>query len=306
MVFAHAEISRIQEAGADTATVLFQTSPRPFVFLRQVKAIRKKIESFRPDVVHAHFGTITGFGTVVASTVPVVITFRGSDLNPSPSDGAVRNFVQKLLSNVAALLADTAVVVSQELRSRLWFRRVRAVVIPTGVDMAVFRPINRAEARGALGWQDRPTVLFNAGLTPAVKRLDVAQSVFELIKQNIPTARLEVLRGKTPHTELPLYLNASDCLLLTSDFEGSPDIIKEAMACNLPIVAFDVGDVRERTDGVAATAIVQRDTDAMARAAIEIIRSGQRSNGRSKIQELDAPRVRDAVLAVYQSSLAQH
>jgi glycosyltransferase involved in cell wall biosynthesis len=94
-------------------------------------------------------------------------------------------------------------------------------------------------------------------------------------------------------------MNASDCLLLTSDFEGSPDVIKEALACNLPIVSVDVGDVKERTEGVAGASIVGRDPRVIAAAAHEILDQGKRSSGRSKISELDAPRVRDAILALY-------
>lgn len=306
MVFAHAEIDRIAVSGVSTAVVPFQSSIRPDVLFRQILLIRSRIHEFRPDVVHAHFGTITAFATVLAADVPVIITFRGSDLNPSPSDGWMRNAVQNTLSNTAARFAKGIILVSRQLRSRLWFDHPNARVIPTGVDMDVFKPASRVEARENLGWSvDDPVVLFNAGLSPSVKRLDLAEQAVGVLRQRLPTVRLHVLDGRTPHQELPLYMNAADCLLVTSDFEGSPDIVKEALASNLPIVSVDVGDVRERTSGVSGVEIVARDPQALASAAERIINSATLSNGREKIAELDSNKIRDAVIEVYAEILGR-
>ena len=304
MVFAHAEIARIAASDVTTAVVPFQTSIRPDVLFRQIRSIRSRIREFQPDVVHAHFGTMTALATVLAADVPVIITFRGSDLNPSPSDGWMRNAVQNILSNTAARFAKGIILVSPQLRSRLWFDHPNARVIPTGVDMDVFKPASRAEAREKLGWRfNDPVVLFNAGLSPSVKRLDLAEQAVGLLRQRVPAVRMHVLDGRTPHQELPLYMNAADCLLVTSDFEGSPDIVKEALASNLPIVSVDVGDVRERTSGVSGAEIVARDPQALASAAERVIKSATRSNGREKIAELDSNKIRDAVIQVYEDVL---
>jgi teichuronic acid biosynthesis glycosyltransferase TuaC len=306
MVFAHSEIDRIAASGVTTAVVPFRSSMRPDVLLKQIMSIRSLIREFRPDVVHAHFGTITGFATVIAADVPVIITFRGSDLNPSPTDGWIRNGIQNVLSNTAAKFADGVIVVSRQLRSRLWFDHPKAHVIPSGVDMDAFKPSSRIEAREKLGWSfDDPVVLFNAGVNPKVKRLDLAEQAVGLLRQRVPKVRMHVLDGRTPHHELPLYMNATDCLLVTSDFEGSPDIVKEALASNLPIVSVDVGDVRERTSGVSGVEIVARDPQAIATALERIINSASRSDGRGKIAELDSNRIRDAVIKVYQETLKQ-
>ena len=161
-------------------------------------------------------------------------------------------------------------------------------------------------SRLALGWSpEEKIVLFNAGTSPRVKRLDLAEQSVELLRRRIPNVSLKVLRGLTPHDELPLHMNAADCLLLTSDFEGSPDIIKEALACNLPIVSVDVGDVKERTSGVKQTAIVARDPAAIANEIALILSSNERSNGREKISELDASKIRDAVIRVYTTILEE-
>lgn len=306
MVFAHAEIARIAATGIETDILEYSTSPRPDRLFRQILAIRSRVRQFKPDVVHAHFGTITAFATVIASNVPVVITFRGSDLNPSPSDGLIRNAVQKLLSNVAANFAKAVILVSTGLRDRLWLEHASAHVIPTGVDLDLFSPASSRLARLELGWSlEEKIVLFNAGNSPRVKRLDLAEQAVKLLQRRIPSASLKILRGLTPHDELPLQMNAADCLLLTSDFEGSPDIIKEALACNLPIVSVDAGDVKERLSGVTRTAIVPRDPVAIANELSLILSSNERSNGREKIRELDASKIRDAVIQVYTEILEE-
>ena len=304
MVFAHSEIERIAATGIETAVFPLRTSARPDRLIQQIMAIRSRIRQFKPDVVHAHYGTVTAFATVVAADVPVVITFRGSDLNPSPSDGLIRNAIQKLLSNTSARFAKAVILVSPDLRDRLWLDHRNAHVIPTGVDLDLFRPIGRTAARQKLGWSlDNPVVLFNAGNSPRVKRLDLAEQSVELLRRRISNVSMNVLRGLTPHDTLPLYMNAADCLLLTSDFEGSPDIIKEALACNLPIVSVDAGDVKERTSGVKGTAIVARDAQAIASELTRTLLLNERSDGRDKISELDAGKIRDAVIKVYQDIL---
>jgi teichuronic acid biosynthesis glycosyltransferase TuaC len=306
MVFAYAEIARIAATGIETAILPYATSARPDRVFREISAIRVRIRQFKPDVVHAHYGTITALATVIAANAPVVITFRGSDLNPSPSDGLIRNAVQKLLSNLAARFASAVILVSRELRDRLWLDHPNARVIPTGVDMDLFAPASSTLARQKLGWSlEEKIILFNAGNTPRVKRLDLAEQAVELLRQRMPGVSMKILRGLTPHDELPLHMNAADCLLLTSDFEGSPDIIKEALACNLPIVSVDVGDVKERTTGVTQSAIVARDPAVIANEMARILSLNERSNGREKIGELDASKIRDDVIQVYTEILEE-
>lgn len=269
----------------------------------QMRAQRRLVLVYRPSIVHAHYGSLTGFICALVSfvsRVPLVITYRGSDLNPSPSDGVLRSAAQKLLSRLAALGACGIICVSRQVRDKLWWGRRKAVVIPSGVDMELFQLIPQKEARRRLGWgDDERIVLFNAGRTPVVKRLDLAEASVALMRKLIGEVRLIVLYGDTPHDEMPLYLSGADCVLMTSDYEGSPNIVKEALACGLPIVSVDVGDIAERLDGVHPSRIVACDARAIGSAAAEIVLSGQRSNGRDAIRNLSATAVRDKILEVY-------
>jgi len=300
MVFAHAEIARIAASEFETKTFMFDAGSNLWRAWIEMRALRQLIRDYRPDIVHAHFGTLTSFVCALVSHVPLVITYRGSDLNYQPSDGVLRNAVQKLLSQLAALRAREIICVSQRLRDRLWWCREKVVVIPSGVDLNLFQPIPRTVARKALGWRDdERIVLFNAGRTPAVKRMDLAEASVAVVRKLVGEVRFVVLRGDIDHNEMPLYHSGADCLLVTSDSEGSPDIVKEALACGLPIVSVEVGDVTERIDGVRPSRIVARDPRAIGSAAAEIVVSGERSNGREAIRELSSTVVRDKILDVY-------
>ena len=305
MIFAHKEISRIAAAGYETKTFMLATSLNLSKIWRETVKLKRVTVLYRPDFIHAHFGTLTGFVSAFISQitgVPLVVTFRGSDLNPSPFDGKFRSVFQKILSHLAAFRAKTNICVSCQLKKRLWWCRWKTRVIPSGIDLEFFKPVGKDEARRTLGWEkDERIVCFNAGLSPDVKRLDIAERSVDEMRECIGAVRLVVLRGDVSHNKMPVYLSGSDCLLLTSDYEGSPDIIKEALSCNLPIVSVDVGDVRERLEGVIPSRIVARDPNAIASGAAEIIVSGQRSNGRGHVAEISATAVRNKILKIYES-----
>jgi teichuronic acid biosynthesis glycosyltransferase TuaC len=257
MIFAHREIAHLKHAGV--ACEIFPLAARfsLWALVRQGSALRQRAKSFPADLVHAGYGTVTAFLTVLSSPVPVVVSYRGSDLNPCPSMNWLRSFMGRILSQLAVFSAHRTICVSEQLRQRLWWRRERALVIPTGVDTAIFHPHPRNDARFELGWDPREkVVLFNAGAAPRIKRLDLAEAALEAARQICGAIRFVVLNGEVPPKEVALIMNAADCLLFTSDWEGSPAIVQEALACNLPIVSVDVGDLRERLNNVWPSEIV--------------------------------------------------
>ncbi len=303
MIFAHKEIYRIAVAGYETKIFMLATSFNPAKVWREMVRLKRTARLYRPDVIHAHFGTLTGFVSAFISqitAVPLVVTFRGSDLNPSPSDGKLRSVSQKILSHLAAYQAKANICVSCQLKKRLWWCRWKTKVIPSGIDLEYFKPVEKDEARRRLGWgKDERIVLFNAGLSPDVKRLDTAEKSVRVMRELIGDVRLVVLQGNVEHNQVPLYLSGADCLLLTSDYEGSPNIIKEALACNLPIVSVDVGDVRERLEGIIPSRIVARDPETIGIAAAEIVTSAKRSSGREHVRNISAIAVYNKILKVY-------
>jgi glycosyltransferase involved in cell wall biosynthesis len=145
-------------------------------------------------------------------------------------------------------------------------------------------------------------VLFNAGRDVALKRLDLAQAAFKRARAALPNLRLEILRGDTPPERMPLVMNAADCLLLTSDAEGSPTVVQEALASNLPVVSVDVGDVAERLAGLEGTRIAPRDPDALARTLIELLAEPGRARTRERARELSAERIARELAGLYRAA----
>lgn len=303
MVFAKRQVSSLKGSGIVCQTFLLASRTSPWVLAKEWKRLRAMIHSFCPDVVHAHFGTVTALFTILSTSLPVVVTFRGSDLNPNPSDLLLRQTVGRMFSQIAALRAARIICVSNQLQARLWWRRRNVSVIPSGVDTKIFFPRPLKTARMELGWKlDNPVVLFNAGLDPVAKRFDLAEMAIEQARKIYGDIRFIVLDGNVAPDKIPAMMNAADCLLLTSDWEGSPNVVKEAIACNLPVVTVDVGDVRERLTGVDPSRIVPRDPLDIGRAVVEILRLGKRSDGSAHIRYLSSEEVSSQIASVYRSA----
>jgi glycosyltransferase involved in cell wall biosynthesis len=274
--------------------------------MREAIRLRGEVRHFDPNLIHAHFGTVTGvFAAMMAGRRPVVITYRGGDLNVVPTADCPRASAGRILSQLAALGATRIVCVSRRLRDCLWWRRGITSVLPSGVDIDLFRPIPRAEARQRLGWEhDAPVILFNAGHDVVNKRLDLAEVAADFVRRRLPDVRMEILRGEIAPDLVPLFMNAADCLLVTSDSEGSPTIVQEAIATSLPIVSVDVGDVAERLRGISETRIVARRPDALSEALLDILQPPRRSNGREHATEISAARVAFELASLYRNTIA--
>jgi teichuronic acid biosynthesis glycosyltransferase TuaC len=304
MIFIRNDIAAIEKLGVTGRSFYLLSRTSVPVLIKEAYRFRKEIQDFKPDLVHVHYGTVSAFFCVALTRLPLVVTYQGSDLNPCTGMNTVRWGVGRLLSQLAALRADRIICVSRELKDRLWWNRARAHVLPSGVDTTVFFPCPISEARTQLRWADNEKVVVSsAGTDPRRKRLDLVKAAVKAAESRCGAIRLIVLDGTTEHKELPTLLNAADCLLMTSDWEGSPNIVKEAMACNLPVVSVDVGDVKERLRDVEPSPIVSRDPEALGAALAAILRTRKRSNGHEVIRELSAPKVAERVLSIYDETL---
>lgn len=307
--FMRQQISCLTEAGFEGDIFAFAGATyarAPHRLPADLRALRREIRRFRPDIVHAHWGSLLALMSAAGTLAgpPLVITFRGSDINPVPSERAVRSFVRIACSQAATRRAAAVICVSDELRRRLWVAGHRASVIVDGVDLGRFVPQDRRDARRLLGWrEDEHVVLFNVGNRPLVKRLDLAEAAVAEARNALGTAvRLERLSGHLPHAHMPALINAADCVLMTSDFEGSPNIVREALACDVPVVSVDVGDVQRWLGGVG-TRVVARDAVQLGAAIAGLLRSGERPGlGPSKEMFSDVAS-RDAVINVYRNIL---
>ena len=197
MIFAKKQVAAMRELGVVPEIFAVESRTDLACLRRESRRLRRCMASFRPDLVHAQYGTVTACLAGLMTTVPLVITFRGSDLNPAPSDPWLRSLVRRWFSQYAARKAARMICVSEALKRRLWWGRDRTVVLPSGVDTEVFYPRAQSEARAELGWgANERIVLFNAGLSPAVKRLDLAQAAVAKAEEVCGPIRLALLDGR--------------------------------------------------------------------------------------------------------------
>lgn len=309
--FTQRQIDRLTESGIEGRLIFVAGSAmmtKPHRLVGAIKSIRNEINSFRPDLVHAHWGSLLAFASAVASIggPPLIVSFRGSDINPVPSEHALKFIVRQVCSQSAALRAAGIICMSEELKGRLLTGRNRTRVILDGTDINHFSPLDRTEARRLLGWPEKDKIIFfYAGTSPRVKRYDLAAASVAQAQQIVGPIRFEVMRSDVPFDQVPLRMNAANCLLMTSDYEGSPNVVREALSCNTPIVSVPVGDVRRWLTGLEGTRIVERDPVMLGQALAEIITADIRPNGRSLVDQFSEESSCRSIIDVYETVLGR-
>lgn len=255
-------------------------------YLRSRKPLLSKIKDFQPDIIHAHYG-LSGLLANLQRKVPVVATYHGSDIN----NPKVLRF-----SRLSVQLSKHNIFVSEK-NIRIADVNKKHSLIPCGIDTAVFAPKDKSDARTKLGLDtEKNYILFAGSFSNDVKNPALAIEAVKLV----PNAELIELKGYT-REEVALLMNAVDVCLMTSHTEGSPQFIKEAMACNCPIVSVDVGDVKEVISEVEGCYMVNYDAVEVASDLQKALGFNTRTNGRKRIEELklDLSEVAKRVVDVY-------
>ena len=241
------------------------------------------------DLVHANYG-LTAPHAVAQVRLPVVVSLWGSDL--AGRYGHVSRF--------ASRFADAVVVMSEAMAADLGRD---CHVVPHGVDLDVFRPEPTDEARERLGWRDDAHhVLFPYPEGRAVKDYPRAERVVGAAREQVAGDLVLQTVSGVAHEDMSTYFNAADALLLTSRREGSPNVVKEALACDLPVVSTDVGDVRERVAGVAGSRVTDAD-DELAAGVAEAVGVDPAPEAREAARRVGKERCTERLLDVYRSVL---
>ena len=310
-------------------------------YLRELPALRRAIRQHRPDIIHAHYG-LSGLLANLQRHVPVVTTYHGSDINEpailrfskiAMRLSAYNIFVSK--RNVAIALGDAAIG-NGLLAIGMDHNRLnrRYTLLPCGVNL----PWPWSEMQNQ--WVEQLTlnqwvqnvlntdakhVLFAGAFDNTVKDPELAKSVIAFYNEamgnrqraidldtnrqspiaNRPIKLLE-LKGYTRDQVTALMYNC-DALLMTSKTEGSPQVVKEAMACGCPIVSVDVGDVAERTSEVEGCYVVPtREPKDIAEALQKALAFEGKTNGRERIiaMGLSNEQVAKRLEGIYESVLA--
>ncbi len=259
-------------------------------YLTALPALKAKIDSFRPDVLHAHYG-LSGLLANLQRAVPVVTTYHGSDINEAKN---------RPFSRIAMWLSAWNVFVSQRTLD-IMHPKSKYALIPCGIDLSEIQLTGQSEARERMGLSERGKyILFAGAFDNAVKAPELAKASVAVLHEDV---QLLELKGYT-REQVTLLMRAADVFLLTSKMEGSPQVIKEAMACGCPIVSVDVGDVAERIAGLEGCLVAKgRDPKEIASLLKQALAFNRRTDGRERIiaMGLDNRQVAQKLLAIYSS-----
>jgi len=303
--FVAGQVESLRDAGIDVE-VLFvnRLATGRQVYRNLAKTVRTSFEKMNPDLVHVMYGGV--MSAVVTKAIrerPVLVSFCGSDLL-GIRGGAVQKLSARFgvaASKRAAVRAAGIVVKSENLLGALP-RRIdnsRVWLLPNGVDLRRFSPMDRLECQRRLGWDaSRGHVLFPANPTRPEKRFGLAEACVARLNENGADVELHVLRD-VPHEDVPSWLNAAEAILVTSTHEGSPNAVKEALACNVPVVSVDVGDVRARIEGIDGCFIADPTPDDLAAKLGSVFERETPIDARTKMSEISVERVAEKLREIY-------
>lgn len=259
-------------------------------YLIYLLKVRRQLRNGNFDLIHANYGLTAPFA-LTQFTYPVILTLWGSDV--VGLDGRI--------TKLFAGRADAITVRSEEMQELLGIEDVH--IIPSGIDLDRFYPIERSQAREYLSWdEDQLIVLFPYAPDYERKNFPLAKRVVNQAETELQTKVTIKTISDVAHSEMVYYYNASNVVLLTSKYEGSPNTVKEALACNIPIISTDVGDVHKRLQDVNRSHVGQTETELVDR-LVEVLKINQRTNGREIVTELSWDNIGDSIIDIYYSVL---
>jgi glycosyltransferase involved in cell wall biosynthesis len=256
-VFVREQVKGLCAIGLEVSVVFVERRQEgPMAYYRMQNTIRNAVGGFDPDAIHVMYGGVMADQIARRQYVrPLVVTFHGSDLLGENLSGWARKIISRYgvyCSRRAAKAADGVVVVARHLMRALngTVSTDKVRLVPCGIDLDRFKPMDPFVCKQRLGWNTRSFhVLFASSNGDPVKRPWLAKEAVAQVSKSDRPPELHFLTGIS-NAEVPVWLNASDALLLTSMHEGSPTVVKEALACGLPVVSVEVGDVAERIVGI--------------------------------------------------------
>ncbi len=200
-------------------------------YLKSIRELIHYTERREYDIYHAHY-SFSGYVASLAKKKPLVVSLLGTDV--------IKSYFSRLILKLMSSICNWRhiIVKSSEMKNLLKIKKIQ--VVPNGVSFDTFYPIDQKKARSVLNWNlEEKIVLFNGNKSNPIKNYVLAEKAVGFCKINIKIVEMKNLDQE----KLNLYYNACDVFLSTSLWEGSPNTIKEAMACNANIISTNVGDV---------------------------------------------------------------
>jgi teichuronic acid biosynthesis glycosyltransferase TuaC len=303
--FVRTQVEYLKRAGVAVEVFRLQGRSRKWMYLEALFELRRRLSDPSIDLIHAHYSYV-GMIARTQWKVPVVVSYCGDDILGTVNERGKTTFFSKLAvigGRVLSDYVDAVIVKSREMANKL--NRKDVYIIPHEIDFDVFQLVQKEKARALLGLDPRKKyLLFAANPKTPVKRFTLAKAVADEMQNKDPSVELLTVY-KEPQESLALIMNACDALVFTSYQEGSPNVVKQAMACNLPIVSTDVGDVREILGTILGTVrgcyICEPRVAEFATCLEQILRSGERTTGREKVRHLSGLAVARKIIAVYEN-----
>jgi len=258
-------------------------------YLKNVPRMRKFIKNGGYDIIHAHY-SFTGILASFTSDLPMIVSLMGSDLH-----------ISRLMTFVTSLFCKyrwrKVIVKTEQMKEIVNFNNVS--VIPNGVDLDIFKPVAREEALEKINNDgEKKIILFVSDVNRKEKNFKLAQDAVCMLKRDdvvlLPVENVD-------HSQIKWYLNACELLLLTSLREGSVNIIKEAMACNVKVVSTKVGDVEKNMKDVPGYYLSGFETSSVAENINKALNYSGPVEGRKKIIELglDSSTINNRIFQLY-------
>ena len=256
-------------------------------YLKNIPRLRRFLRKKNYDLIHSHY-SLSSIVASLSCKLPMVVSLMGSDVH-------MWFFWKSIIKTFYRFRWDATIVKSAGMKKSISLNN--AIVIPNGVDFGLFKPIEKDVAKIKVGFNDkRRHIIFVANPKRPEKNYPLAKKAFELI--NYDSVELNTV-SNVDQNIIPYYINVADILLLTSLWEGSPNVIKEAMACNCPIVSTDVGDVREVISNTEGCYICSYEPGDVADKIKKALDFSKRTDGREKIKHLDAKIIAQKIIGVY-------
>jgi teichuronic acid biosynthesis glycosyltransferase TuaC len=266
-------------------------------YLQHFFLLKKTIRSEKPDLIHAHYG-LSGLLANLQIKIPVITTFHGTDIN---------NKKIRWISSIVARLNMKSIYVTEHLKKLAG--NDHGIVIPCGVDLSIFTPQDMVSAKQKMKLDSSLNyVLFCSSFDNPIKNSPLAINAFNSAKKRL-SLDMELLElNNFSREEVSLLLNASHCLIMTSFSEGSPQVIKEALATNRPIVSTIVGSVSELVSDIEGCKLVEAELDSVTDGLISCIKfsiENGTTKGRDHIKNnhLGLKQIATNIQSIYQNAL---
>ncbi len=269
--FVREHVDALVSEGVEVDVIFVNPKEGKVRYLTEMPRLARAIRERSYDVLHAQHSycavQTAGLRSVLQIDTPLLFTIHEGEAYSTSSAGRSARLSKRLaywkrLKRLALDLSDHVVTVDERLLSVLGYQGGYSVIAPA-VDTELFRPLDRAECRGRLDLpREGAIVFFPASVARPEKGVDVFRAALAHVDRKVHVC----YGGQIERAQMPLYMNAADVVVATSHFEASPMIVKEAMACDTPVVSTDVGDVRALFGASAGCFCVDRDPQEIARA----------------------------------------